>query len=435
METRSFLFVTWEGGGNVPPVLGVVRRLAGRGHVVRVLTEPAMRAAVERAGAAFIPFTRHFVREDVSRDLIGDWTARTPLGALQRTFANVVFGPAAIVAEETRWALEAAPTAAVVADALMPGALVAAEAAGVSRVVLFHMPEYLPGPGRPAAGPGFLPRNDLLGRLRDGLLERAFYSAVRRHLPAYNQARREAGLAPLATARDLVGEYHRADLRLIQTSEAFDFPIRPAPSNVRYVGPILDDPEWVEPWESPWPADDRRPLVVVSLSSTFQRQADVLQRVAAALGRLDVRGLFTLGPAMAGQALALPENVIAVSSAPHSGVFLQAAAVVTHAGHGTVMRALAAGLPLLCLPMGRDQDDNAARVVAAGAGLRLRAGASPTRIATAVGALLGEERYRIAAERMSGLIAADAALDRATAELESLAETSRRTARQPAAAA
>ena len=40
----------------------------------------------------------------------------------------------------------------VVADALMPGALVAAEAAGIPRVVLFHMPEYLPGPGTAGGG-------------------------------------------------------------------------------------------------------------------------------------------------------------------------------------------------------------------------------------------------------------------------------------------
>ena len=45
-------------------------------------------------------------------------------------------------------------------------------------------------------------------------------------------------------------------------------------------------------------------------------------------------------------------------------MFPDAAAVVTHAGHGTIMRALAHGIPLLCLPMGRDQDDNAARVFA-----------------------------------------------------------------------
>jgi UDP:flavonoid glycosyltransferase YjiC (YdhE family) len=124
---------------------------------------------------------------------------------------------------------------------------------------------------------------------------------------------------------------------------------------------------------------------------------------------------------MAGHALALPENVIAVSSAPHASVFPHAAAVVTHAGHGTVMRALSAGLPLLCLPMGRDQDDNAARVGFAGAGLRLRPSASATRIAAAVRRLLEEPRYRVAAEEIGQTITRDAPAHRATAELEALA--------------
>jgi UDP:flavonoid glycosyltransferase YjiC (YdhE family) len=48
---RTYLFVTWEGGGNVPPVLGTVRRLAARGHAVRVLTEPCLEQAVRQAGA------------------------------------------------------------------------------------------------------------------------------------------------------------------------------------------------------------------------------------------------------------------------------------------------------------------------------------------------------------------------------------------------
>ncbi len=72
---RSYLFVTFEGGGNVPPVLGVARRLAARGHAVRVLAEPCLRGAVEASGARFIPFTRHFTREDRAQDLIGDAAA------------------------------------------------------------------------------------------------------------------------------------------------------------------------------------------------------------------------------------------------------------------------------------------------------------------------------------------------------------------------
>lgn len=420
MPPRAYLFVTFEGGGNVPPVLGVARRLAARGHDVRVLTEPCLRATVEEAGARFIPFTRHFTREDRTEDIIGDSAARSPIGALRRSLERVVFGPAAIVAEETRRAIDGERPDVVVADALMPGALVAAEAAGIPRVVLFHIPEYLPGPGRPAAGPGFLPRTDLAGRLRDGLMTRLFLWQLRAYLPRFNDARRAFGLAPLGTEEELVGQYHAADLRLIQTSEAFDFPITPPPPNVRYVGPVLDDPDWAGAWQSPWPVTDSRPLVVASLSSTFQNQRGLLQRIIAALGTLHVRGLVTLGPAMAGERFDVPPNVVTVPSAPHALVFPHAAVIVTHAGHGTVMRALASGVPLLCLPMGRDQDDNAARVFARGAGLRLSRSAGPPRIAAAVRRLLDEPGFRMNAERLGRIIDSDVAADRAVMELEAI---------------
>jgi UDP:flavonoid glycosyltransferase YjiC (YdhE family) len=419
-DPRSYLFVTFEGGGNVPPVLGLARRLAARGHDVRVLTEPCLRAAVEGAGARFVPFTRHFTRRDRTEDLIGDSAARTTIGAFRRSLERLVFGPARIVAEETQRAIGAERPDVVAVDVLMPGGLIAAEAAGIPRVVLFHMPEYLPGPGRPAAGPGFLPRTDLAGRLRDGVMMRLFFRQLGAYLPVYNDARRAVGLAPLRTGEELMGQYHAADLRLIQTSEAFDFPITPAPANVRYVGPVLDDPDWAGGWQSPWPESDPRPLVVASLSSTFQDQRGLLQRIAAALGTLEVRGLVTLGPAMAGARLDVPANVVAVASAPHARVFPHAAAIVTHAGHGTVMRALAHGLPLLCLPMGRDQDDNAARVVARGAGLRLRPSAGPARIADAVRRLLDEPGFRAGAERLGRIIRDDVAADRAVKEMEAV---------------
>ena len=437
---RSYLFVTWEGGGNVPAVLGVARRLSARGHRVRVLTEPCLEETVHQFGAEFIAFTRHFTRRNRSEPLLDDFGAKSPVAALKRSFERVVFGPARIVAEETHHAIAAEPPDAVVADHLMLGALVAAEAAGVPRVVLFHTPEYLPGPGKPAAGAGFLLRNDWIGRVRDGLLHAAFTKTVGGYLEAFNDARRALGLTPLRSARELVDQYHLADMRLIQTSAAFDFPITPLPANARYVGPILDDPDWTTdldesghapgqvsphaprhaPWLSELASSDDRPLVVASLSSTFQNQRAALERIIRALGTLDVRGLVTHGPALDGTFHDVPANVQVVRTAPHAAVFPHASAVITHAGHGTVMRALAHDLPVLCLPMGRDQDDNAARVVARGAGLRLKPTASSERIAVALRRLLSEPTFAEGAKRLGRVIRDDAAADHAVHALEAL---------------
>jgi len=432
--SASFLFVTWEGGGNVPPVLGVARRLVEAGHRVGVLTEPCLREEVEGIGSEvrFLPFERHFTRTDRTQPLVRDWEAATPLGALGRAFDNVLFGPARVVAEETDRALKELRPDVLVSDSLMVGGLIAAEAHGVPRAVLVHTPEFLPGPGRPPPGPGLLPGDGLVGRLRDAVLTRFFHFQVGRYLGDVNEARRAVDLPPLESAREMIELYHRADLRLIQTTRAFDFPITPAPKNVRYVGPVLDAPEWTEGgWESPWPADDDRPLVVVGLSSTFQDQKDVIRRAIAALGGLDVRGLVTLGPAMASETFEHPSNVVVVASAPHDELFPHADAVLTHGGHGTVMRALFHGLPMVCMPMGRDQNDNAARVVARGAGVRLKPSAAAAEIRQAVDRVLGSASFRRSARKVGDAIAEDVEEDRAPGELVALAE---RTAEAPLSA-
>jgi UDP:flavonoid glycosyltransferase YjiC (YdhE family) len=92
-----------------------------------------------------------------------------------------------------------------------------------------------------------------------------------------------------------------------------------------------------------------------------------------------------------------------------------AAAIIGHGGLGTVLRALAHGVPQLMLPLGRDQAFNAGRVEQLGAGIEVSADAGPQRIRRAVDALLGDERYQAAATLAARRIAADEP-DRAAAE-------------------
>jgi UDP:flavonoid glycosyltransferase YjiC (YdhE family) len=101
-------------------------------------------------------------------------------------------------------------------------------------------------------------------------------------------------------------------------------------------------------------------------------------------------------------------------------VLPHADAVVTHAGHGTVIAALAHGVPLVCLPISRDQPDVAARVTWHGAGVRLSSRSSPARIATAVQRILSDPAPRAAARRLADRIAAEDA-NTAVTELEALA--------------
>jgi MGT family glycosyltransferase len=161
--------------------------------------------------------------------------------------------------------------------------------------------------------------------------------------------------------------------------------------------------------------------VLASLSTANQEQLSLLGRIVAALGSLPVRGVVTTGHAIAPEELPSPANVSVVRSAPHSAVLEHAAAIVTHGGHGTVIKALAADVPLLVVPMGRDQLDNATRVTERGAGLQLGQDAEPEAIAEAIRRLLDEPSFAEGAARLGASIREDASGDGAVEELEALA--------------
>ncbi|WP_373495643.1 glycosyltransferase [Aquiflexum sp.] len=412
---KNYLFVTIDGGGNIPPVIGLAKRLADNGHKVNVLTEPCMKDPVESMGLGFISFKRHFTRTDRKEDICKDWNAK-PFE--KPAFENIIFGPAKVVVEETITSLKANPTDVLVVDCLLPPVLIAGEYMNIPRVLLFHMPEYLPGPNRPPGVMGLLPGKGIMGKFRDKLLVKLFNKALNKYLPKINEIRLSYQLEPL---KNLIDMLHEADRRFIQTSQAFDFPLIPAPENVRYTGAVLDDPDWVGEWNNPWPDHDLRPLVVVSLSSTFQNQAGTIQRCIDAIGQLDVRGLVTLGLAMENEVFDLPKNVKVIKSAPHSLVFPHADMVITHAGHGTIMRALSFGLPLICMPMGRDQNDNAAKVAYHGCGIKLSQKVDSNKIKKAIEKIFTDKKFRENAKILQSEINKDAAGDLAILELETIA--------------
>ena len=419
-DRHSFLFAAWDGGGATPPLLSMAGALAARGHEVRVLGDPVLEAEVVPTGAEFRPWTtapHRTTREHPSTEVIRDWEAKTPLGGFARTRDRLICGPAADFARDTLSELARRPADVVVHEHLLVGAGIGAEAQGVPFAASVPNILPLPRPGVPPFGTGLNPANGPLGRARDAALAFAGHKLWGRGLPALNAARVELGLDRLVSVYD---QFDRADRLLVLTSAALDYPSCPVPANARYVGPRLDDPSWAEPWTSPWPGDDPRPLVLVGLSSTYQDQLPMVRRVVDALGRLPVRGLVTLGPAVDADEVAAHENVVVVASAPHGAVLPHASAVITHAGHGTVIKALAAGVPLVCLPMGRDQDDTAARVVLTGSGVRLKPSASAKSIAQATRDVLDDTRYRDAARGMAEAIAAEIGTDRAVAELEAL---------------
>ncbi len=417
---KRLLFVDWEGGGNLPPVLSVARRLVERGHSVRFMSEPCNAEEIQATGSHFVSYVQapHRHTKSPDDDFVRDWEARTPLAAFARNRQRLLFGPALAYAQDVLAELQAHPADAIAINIILFGAMIAAEKVGVPTALLGTSGYPVPTPGLPPPHLGLLPARGPFGSWRDRVLGTVITRLFAQGLPELNAARTQLGLAPLAHPFQ---QLDHADQVLLLTSQAFDFQATRLPPQVRYVGPQLEDPAQIQPWVSPWPADALDPLVVVSFSTTFQHQGAILQRVIEALGGMRVRALVTLGPTLTPEHFHAPANVVIRLSAPHAQVFPEAAAVVTHAGYGTVIRALACGLPLVCIPMGRDQSDNAARVVARGAGLRLTPKASIPALRQAIRRVLDEPAFREQARGLGRAIAKETRRPLAVEALEELA--------------
>jgi len=414
---KRFLFATTDGGGTVPADTSVIRALVDAGHEVRVLADRVLAPDLATTGAEHIPWDKGPQRPnlDPTSVLVRDWDAKNPPEAFTRTLDGFLTGPAALFAEDVRAELQRRPADAVVANIFLFGAQIAAAADDVPSAFLVPNLFAMPGWGIPPIGPGLKPMRGPLGRVRDAALGKMTTRLFDKGLDDLNAARRANGLAPLEHTLD---QFTEADRILLLTSRAFEFDRYSPPRHVRFCGPRLEDPAWAGDWEPP-AGDD--PLVLVGLSSTFQDHGDLLQRVTDGLGTLPVRGLVTTGPAIDPSEIRAPANVEVVRSAPHSEVLKHAAAVVTHAGHGTTIKTLAAGVPQVCLPIGRDQLDNAARVEHHGAGLRLKPKGDAATIAQAVQRVIDDPRFAQNARRLAAAIADDLNEDRAVAELEQLA--------------
>ncbi|MET0480523.1 MAG: nucleotide disphospho-sugar-binding domain-containing protein [Mycetocola sp.] len=293
------------------------------------------------------------------------------------------------------------PVDAVLADGL-PGILIGAQSTGLPTAALLAQTYLRPTPGLPLMGTGWSPGPGVLRRMRDTLVPRTVSWLLDSTLPRLNAVVASYGQPPL---HDVFELFDRCTKVLVMTSPSFDFAAPRLPANVRYVGPQLDDPAWAT---AEWHYQGTDPLVLVATSSIFQHQVGLLRRIARALGQLPVRGLMTTGTAVDPDDIEAPPNVDVVQAAPHSRILPEASVVITHAGHGTMIKALAAGVPLVCIPMGRDQKDNTVRALRLGAGIRLSAKSTPDKIAAAVAGLLHDPHYAAAARHFAHILAQEA---------------------------
>jgi UDP:flavonoid glycosyltransferase YjiC (YdhE family) len=413
-----YLMVLWSGGGAVPPQLAVAKRLVRAGHEVSVLAPRSLSDAVRASGAGFQPYQRapDHDASDPSLDLLRDWEVRG-VAARARMRDNVLYGTAPAICGDVLGLVEENRPDVIVTDYLLLGAYVAAEKAGLPLAALMHSIFTLPRPGIPPFGPGWKIAHGKTGHLRDALMTKVQMRFTNARLDDLNALRRSHGLRTVRSVSELV---LAADRLLILTSPAFDYP-GPLPANARWAGAITD-PDLPPP--RPRSGDDAPDGkgVLVSFSTTFQRQAPILERVVGALARLPVRAVVTCGPAIKPGQLSTATNVRIVAAAPHHELLPSTDLVITHGGHGTVSAALRHGVPVLCLPMGRDQREVAARAAWHGAGISAPAHTSVARLRRLIRKALDESSLRVAAGKLAARMAADDP-DIAVRELEQIATT------------
>jgi UDP:flavonoid glycosyltransferase YjiC (YdhE family) len=181
------------------------------------------------------------------------------------------------------------------------------------------------------------------------------------------------------------------------------------PADTAYVGPdIPAGPP--TPSAPPWWADlDDRPVVYVTLGTVFPMESgDLFNRLLAGLGSLPVQVVATVGPDLDPAELGpQPPHVHVEPWLPHELVLPRASLVVSHGGSGTVMGAIAHGVPQVVVPLGADQMLNAARVESLGIGSVLHPiTATPEQVATEAATVMADPVVASAVMTLRGEFAA-----------------------------
>ena len=329
--------------GHAFPMLALGAELAARGHEVTYETWSRWGEHVEANGMRFVAAPEYPVFP----------TPQQPLGPYETVVR---------AAGETRRAIAEARPDVVVHDILTLAPSLAGELEGVPVATLIpHV--------YPVGQPGFPPYAFGARMPRTGVgrtLWRAFDRPVARGLAQgraeYNAARARLGLGPVPYVHSGLSR----TLTMVGTLPQLEYPRR-WPSHVHVVGPLM----WEPPYHDVAPPPGEAPLVVVAPSTAQDPDHRLLRAALEGLAAEPVRVLATWnrrelpGPARIGANTRLVEWVSYARTMPGSAL------VICHAGHGTLVRALASSARVLAVPHVGDMAENAARVDWAGAGVRL----------------------------------------------------------------
>lgn len=380
------LFSFAGGNGHFLPLVPLARAVTAAGHDVAFAGQPAMTAAVEAAGfTAFATGGKTLRSAPIRTPLLAFEAAREDR-AVRDGFAGRVARDraAALLDLCSRWRPDL-----LVCDEMDFGAMVAAERFGLPHASVLVI------------AAGALVRPDLVAAPLAAL-------------------RAEHGLGPDPELAML-----RRHLVLSPVPPSFRDPAHPLPTTARLIRPSVGEAAAEVPaWLAALPTD--RPVVYATLGTVFHLEAgDLLERMVAGLRELPVTLVVTTGreidPAAFGPQ---PAHIRIERYVPQSQLLPRCSLMVSQAGSGGVIGALAHGVPMVLLPIGADQPANAERCAALGVARVLDpVGCAPETVREAARAVLADPACRSAAARMAREIAAMPDPAEAVPLLERLAGT------------
>lgn len=235
---------------------------------------------------------------------------------------------------------------------------------------------------------------------------------------ALDEVRAEFGLAPDPSLK-MLSRY----LVLSPVPRSYREPAFPYPATTHFIQPFISN---LEAEYSIIDGQKESPIVYFTLGTVFNLESgDLFSRVITGLRDLPIKLIVTVGKYIDPEEFGTqPDNVLIIRYIPQENILPHCDLVVSHAGSGSVIAALAYGLPMLLIPMGADQPLNATRCETLGVAKVLDAvKASPEMIQDAARNILNTESYRIAVQRIQDEIATMPPVSSAIALLEQLGQT------------
>ena len=351
-------------------MLAVAHALTRRGHEVTFVSGMKHEVDAPAAGARF----------ELLPSVQG-----SPLHALRP------YDDATAQAEALRPLIEELTPDAAIVDVITVGAALAMDLMEIPFATLVVHPLHTPSESLPPFGYGRAAGRWPPLRFRDAWMRANNRKDLERARADLNAGRARLGLAPSQSPHGLLSER----LAIVATLPSLEIDRADWPSHAFVVGPCL----WDVPSPPFVPPSGDGPLVMIAPSTAYDGDR-LLAPALGAVERIGVRAVVTAGAASL--PTALPSNVV-TTDARHAAVLPHVAAAVINGGHGTVVRALSAGIPLVVVPGHGDQQENAFRVERTGAGIQIRR-RHPTAevVSRALRRVLGRDGHRIAAERIAG---------------------------------